>query len=53
MLKCLDNMTGEDKKVLLLGNFSCQGVNWWEMEENGNVGLWSDDMLQLAGIFMA
>ena len=48
VLKCLDDMIRKDKKVLLVGDFNCKGVNWKEIEESGNEGLWSEDMLQLA-----
>ena len=30
VLKCLDDMMRKDKKVLLVGNFNCKGVNWKE-----------------------
>ena len=48
MLECLNDMTRKDKKVLLVGDFYCKGVNWQEMEWSGNAGSWSEDMLQLA-----
>ena len=42
------NMIRMGKIVLLVGDFNCKGVNWKEMDGNGNAGLWSEDMLQLA-----
>ena len=48
VLKCLDDMIRKDKKVLLVGDYNCKGVNWKEMEESGNEGSWSENMLQLA-----
>ena len=47
VLKCLDDMVRMDRKVLLVGDFNCKGVNWKEMEGSGNAGLWSKKMLQL------
>ena len=36
VLKCLDDMMRKDRKVLLVGDFNCKGVNWKEIEGNGN-----------------
>ena len=47
VLKCLDDMIRKDRKVLLVGDFNCKGVNWKGMEESGNAGSWSEEMLQL------
>ena len=35
----LHYMIRKDKKVLLVGDFNCKGVNWKEMEESGNAGI--------------
>ena len=40
-------MMRKDRKVLLVGDFNCKGVNRKEMEESGNAGSWSEEMLQL------
>ena len=47
VLKRLDDMMRKDRKALLVGDFNCKGVNWKEMEESGNAGSWSEEMLQL------
>ena len=47
VLKCLGDMMRKDRKVLLVGDFNCKGVNWKEMEGSGNAGSWSEEMLQL------
>ena len=47
VLKCLGDMMRKDRKVLLVGDFNCKGVNWKEMEGSGNTGSWSEEMLQL------
>ena len=37
-LKCLGDMMRKDRKVLLVGDFNCKGVNWKEMEWSGTAG---------------
>ena len=37
VLKCLDDMVRKEK-ILLVGDFSCKGENWKEMEKNENAG---------------
>ena len=46
--QCLDDMIRRNKKVLLVGDFNCKGVNWEEMEVKGGEGVWSEKLLQLA-----
>ena len=48
MLECLADMMRKDRKVLLMGDFNCKGVNWKEMEGSGTKGSWSEEMLKLA-----
>ena len=47
VLKCLADMMRKDKKILLMGDFNCRGVNWKEMEGSGTEGSWSEEMLKL------
>ena len=47
VLKCLADMMRKDRKVLLMGDFNCRGVNWKEMEGSGTEGSWSEEMLKL------
>ena len=39
-------MIKKGKKVLLVEDFNCKGINWKEMEGRG--GSWSEEMLQIA-----
>ena len=47
VMKCLGDMMRKDRKILLVGDFNCKGVNCKEMAGSGNAGLWSEETLQL------
>lgn len=47
-VKSLDSMVRKGTMVLLVGDFNRKNVMWEEMKVNGNAGLCSEEMLQLA-----
>ena len=51
VLKFLEDILTNDKKILLLGDFNCKNINWEEMEVYENAGQWGEDVLQMAMVY--
>lgn len=48
VIENLDHMLQDERRILLVGDFNCKGVDWSEMDVVENSGAWSEKMLQLS-----